>query len=478
MRIQKRQFGLGTLVFSILFTFSPSAFSQSLPLRDYLNQVQVDNDNYVASSRRTKALELRGDEWKLFARPNLIAGAEDYKDKRLTNNPQFQGSQTNMKTYYLGLHQTTNFGLDATLTYKYIQTNIIGAGSNFIPQPNFVVATPILELNQSLWKNFAGRQTEAKREGQAAAVRAERLSEEFNLIKMTSDAEVVYWRLVLARKLVVASKGNLERAERISSWFTKRSRMELTDRSDSLQGQAVLASRKIEMQAALDEERAAARAFNLMRGSTEEVVTEKLDELKYDQIVKLEPPDVTSTRKDLQAAQQSAIADRAKAKEAEENAKPDVSAYANLSLNGRAPSGSTSMDQSFSNKYPMTVIGVRLNVPLSLGIASDTRQGYRLQAETSEVIVQRKTYELSRNLLELTRLFEAAKKRLALAVELESAQQSKVNFERDRRGRGRSTTYQVIQFEQDYAAAQVTRINLESEILNIYAQLKTFGGSK
>jgi outer membrane protein TolC len=475
----KHRHRLGLTLASLLFfSLAPQAFAQALPLHAYLQQVQVDNDAFVVSVKRTQALELRGDEWKLFSRPNLIAGAEDYKDQRLTNNPKFQGAQTNLKSYFLGLHQTTNFGLDATLTYKYIQTNIIGADPAFIPQPNFVLASPILELNQSLWKNFLGRQVNAKREGQAAAARAERLNEEFNQIKMTADAESVYWRLVLARKLVVSTKGNLDRAERINSWFSKRSQMQLSDRSDSLQGNAILASRRIEMQAALNEERAASRAFNLMRGSSEEVVKEQLDELKYEQIVNLEAPKVVGQRKDLQAAEQAAIADRAKAKDAEENAKPDISAYASLSLNGRDPSGSNSIDQSFSNKYPMNIIGIKLNVPLSLGIASDTRQGYRIQAQTSELIVKRRTYELERNHLELTRLFEDGKKQLALFIDLEKAQKQKVDLERERRGRGRSTTYQVIQFEQDYASAQVNRINLESNILNLYAQLKTFGGSK
>lgn len=468
------------IVLSSAIASMGTAASTTVPLTmtDFMAVVEQQNGSYVASSQKANSLTLRGDEYLLYARPSLIAGAEHTKDARLTGAPAFQGTETNTKSYFLGVQQTTNFGLDAALTYKYVDTSIMGTNPTFFPQPHYIIASPVLELNQSLWRNWAGRQVSAKREAMNAQTKADQLNEQYNLIRMKSDAETAYWKLVVARKMVNSAKGNTERAERINSWYTKRSDMQLSDQSDSLQGKAILAARKLELEAALAEERAAARAFNMMRGSDQEDVTESLDELKYETIMNLKAPERQGMRKDIQAAAEQAKADRAKAIDAEESASADVKAYANLSLNGRNPQARTTVDQSFSNNYPMTMVGVKLDVPLSFGVASATRQGYRVQAESSDIIYKRKMYENERLWMDLSRKFEDAKNRLSLAIELEKAQQKKVDFEKTRRGRGRSTTIQVIQFEQDYASAQVSRINLESEIINLHAQLKTFGGAQ
>ncbi len=70
--------------------------------------------------------------------------------------------------------------------------------------------------------------------------------------------------------------------------------------------------------------------------------------------------------------------------------------------------------------------------------------------------------------------FTQAKNKLTLAYNLEEAQGEKLNFERDRHRRGRTTTFQVLQFEQDYATAQLGRLKQSFDLLQTHSQLKTF----
>jgi outer membrane protein TolC len=53
-------------------------------------------------------------------------------------------------------------------------------------------------------------------------------------------------------------------------------------------------------------------------------------------------------------------------------------------------------------------------------------------------------------------------------------QREKFEHERERLLRGRTTTYQAISFEQDYANTQLLRLRTQAEVLQTIAQMKAF----
>jgi outer membrane protein TolC len=67
-----------------------------------------------------------------------------------------------------------------------------------------------------------------------------------------------------------------------------------------------------------------------------------------------------------------------------------------------------------------------------------------------------------------------AKDRLRLIKELETAQRLKVTAEKTRLQQGRSTTLQMVLFEQDFLNAGVSRIIAGAEILDLVASLRSF----
>lgn len=464
----------------LVIALSPvlSHSQQVLNLDSFLDQVQGGNDQYRSAKTQEAALELRENEWKLLTRPNLFGTAEYEDDQRLTGAPVFQGRQTKRTHYNLGVEQSTTFGLDAKLYYDYIDTQIVGVDPTLFPIPHFIVSSPVLELNQSLWRNFAGREKVAQQEVSAANAQSQKLLASYGLVTLRAEAEKSYWRLVVARKMVTSAKETLERAQRMQQWSSRRERMSLTDRSDLLQAEATYAARQIELQTALDEEKNAALEFNKMRGEISATVAENLAAIETEQVASLQIPQKQGERLDVKAAAQTARAEKASARLAAEATKPDVKVFAKLSLNGRDQDAKTAMDQAWTTDYPMTTVGMKFTMPLWFGLTSDVREGYEAGAKSADLMYQRKTFETDKEWQDLTQKFENAKKRLMLALRMEKAQKQKMDYERTRHSKGRTTTYQVILFEQDFASAQTARIQLESEILNMFATLKTFGGSK
>jgi outer membrane protein TolC len=288
------------------------------------------------------------------------------------------------------------------------------------------------------------------------------------------EAEITYWRLALARQSVRISVDALIRAQRIHEWNARRARLSLGDRADTLQAEALLEIRKLELQAARDELRAASQSFNLTRAVPGAEVEEELAELEPKLIDALQPPARAPMRDDVRAAEQQALASQAGSRLAQERNKPQLDLYGSYALNGRQPELAPALGEPFKAHLPSRAIGVRLTLPLDLGTLSDTRAGYRREEVGSEMVYRARLFDQEESWRDLTTKLAEARRRLKLALEIERAQEEKLRYERARREKGRTTTYQILLFEQDFSQAQLQRLRAEADALTIHAQLKLF----
>ena len=89
---------------------------------------------------------------------------------------------------------------------------------------------------------------------------------------------------------------------------------------------------------------------------------------------------------------------------------------------------------------------------------------------------KRKSYEVDKEWDILLQRFQNFKKRLQLTQKLEKVQEKKLSQEKRRYNQGRTTTFQVLQFEQDFANSQLLKLRNERELIIVYNQLKLFSG--
>lgn len=452
----------------------------TLSLEAYLDQVRLGNKAFISSRKFEEGAELRSDEWKLLTRPRLIA-ATRYSDDQSEPQSAFQGSETEVLSYSLGVSQTTNFGLQASLVYQYADTSITGLAPEAVGllPSDTTLAGPVLELRQSLWSNGFGRQIQARQEATEAEALGAKFTQSFQQTQLLAGAENAYWALALAREAVQATRENLERAQRMQSLNAQRLRLQLVDRSDLLQATAAVQARTLEYETALDDERRAERAFNTARGLSSSTVAERLISLEKNMIERLKIPERVEFRDDVKAAEQNMRASRAGSIAQSETLKPTLDIVGSLGLNGYdQQSSSTAVSESFSTDYPEYRVALEFQAPLDFTTLRRSREGYQVQAAAAEVAFQRQIFEQERLWINLVSAFEDAVKQYKLALTMEDAQREKLNYERTRHSRGRTTVFQVIQFEQDFANAQLARIRSQANVLNAYAQIKTFGGGQ
>ncbi len=315
-----------TLFFFLLTTvFTANASNDKLSLEQFLNSVKSENQGYKASSSGEEAAKLYGAEAQIVYAPSLFSGAHYNDDAKHNPMPLFQYDKIISETYQLGIQQQTPIGLQGKFYYTLMKTQYKGLTPTN-PAP-FADARPTLELSQSLWRNDFGRETRAMVEAVKASAKADQHEEEFNKKNQLVQAEIVYWRLALARQNEDLARENLARAQKIYEWARRRVRLSLADRSDLLQATSVWQQRKLQLKKAQDDLRTVALAFNSARGQSGAEVLERLDPISKQMIDRLKLAPRTGERPDVLSAQQRTEALKARATMNREKNQPNLEIY-------------------------------------------------------------------------------------------------------------------------------------------------------
>lgn len=459
------------LSFGLLNSLPNFLSAQTLSLEDYLKQVKENHQGYAGSLLASTGAELRSRDSSLVLWPMLSGLAQfskDDKDDLLTSLDQ----QTR-HTFNLGVSEQTPFGLQAKFSYNmnYISFESLSGGTR--PAQKYYEGRPQLDLSQALWRNGFGSELRAGVRAAEAAARSVSFMESYRGRVILSQAESVYWNLSVAKEFVSIQSDVLKRAQDLYAWAKNRVELQLSDKSDRLQAEALLRLRELELKNAKDQERSAARAFNEFRGQNSDDVSESLASLDSAKIV---IPQRAELRDDTKAAREQQIATQANARLGREKTRPVVDVFGSLGLNGSRMGASDAFSESFKTDEPYLLGGLRISVPLNFGLAAKVKEGYQKEEVAAQKNFERKIFEQESQWANLLQRLDEAKERFELTKILEKVQKEKLKTEKERLNRARTTTFQVIQFELDNAQAQIARLKSHADILAIVAEMKTYGG--
>jgi outer membrane protein TolC len=468
-----------SVAFVIAAAIAPShgALAQTLLLGDFLEQVKSANKGLQASQLAFQAAEEKTADNEMVYKPTVFATVQTATDKKELVPISQRGSQSSQTSYQMGISKLTEWGTAAKLYYTTSNTAISDTDPRFVPEPKWIDAGTTLEVSHPLWKNKGGKDiataTQLHSEQSNVVRHSESLKRKMTLI----EAEASYWRLVIARESLRSAGENLTRSKRLVDWNAKRVRLELADSADLIQARALADVRQMEYTLAENEERAASHSFNTARGVNLSVVKESLVKLTPELLASVTAPADKTARDDIRIAESAAKMASLNADLAGSKYDPTVDIFASATLNGRDETTRTkAMSESFSSKYPTLVFGVRMSAPLGGENTSRLRGGWAKDASAASLQLEHKRFEVEREWNDLTRKLQEANERLRLVERIESSQLEKLNAERNRHAKGRSTMFQVLLYESDYAQSQLNVIRNKAEILGVAARMKTFGG--
>jgi outer membrane protein TolC len=269
---------------------------------------------------------------------------------------------------------------------------------------------------------------------------------------------------------------SLDRAKRLKDWSANRFRNNLVDESEVLQADANLQNREMELQDTLTEVDTALRSFNSLRETQEGITLEASTASETDSLLSVKIPKKSELREDVKAKLAANKAAIASAELGTQRNRPNLELYGTYSINGRNQYYSAAVDQSMTATRPFSIVGIRFTTPLDFDAVSDIKKAYTQEVMASEMSYKRRVYEVDQEWDILVERFENLKKRLALSQKLETVQEKKLIAEKRRYNGGRSTIFQVLQFEQDFANAQLLKLRNKNELIATYNQLKLFSG--
>ncbi len=459
----------------ILLISDLSIASESLNIDSYLGQVFDKNPAYKAAVENSSGAKLRNGESDLLVLPILTLQASQTIDEKDTFTPSVNGTRAETQAYKIALEQYTPFGLHAQLKYEqyYKDIAVPGGTSAAVPVPEYYGGNPSIELTQSLWRNGFGREIRAKRAGIDSGSLATHYAERFKVDGIRVESQMAYIKLFYSRKILGALKESLDVAQKMKDWTKKRLDQDLGDRSDYLQAKAAFEFRQFDLMQAEQDERSSARAFNSLRGVDSEVVVENLSEPKLT-LPNLKPYSPARSRDDVRAARKQLEYSRAQAQEGVERGRPSLDLFASYGWTGLDASESKARSEAFADDFPYYTVGVRFQSPLMFGILGDMKEGYEKEVQAAKFNLERKAQEEERDYKDLTDKLNTLSQKLKLAEILEESQREKVTSERLRQRRGKTTLFQVLQFEQDYVDAQLNKYKTEVELKTHVTQLQLY----
>ena len=465
---------LWSAMLSLSVGFS-SVQANALSLNEYLEQVKSQSLSYKGTAQQSEGAELLAREADLFFTPQLIAEASVGSNGKPSTPSMYD--RVRSQSYLLGISQQFNFGLQSRIYYSATRSEFVNAGAAINPD-KYWDASPVIELTMPLWGGAFGSTATANQEAARQANLAEKWQTEGQALSILVGAESTYWKLAAWQDVVRIQEQALKAAQDIFNYVSRKKKMNLGEQADVVQAQALFEARTLELQVARNESQEAARAFNKYLNKEINAPVEALEVVDYKALETLSVPAArTGTRPDVEASQAQLAAAKAQAALAIERNRPTLNLTGSYALNGRDNELNEAMKEAGQTEQDTAYVGVKFNMPLNFSAIGDAKAGALKKQRAAEMSRDYSVYSQEQDWANLTRTITDARDNLKLLSRIEAAQKTKIEVERSRLKQGRTTTYQVLLFEQDYTSAQVSKVKSAVNIFALQSQLKLYQAS-
>jgi outer membrane protein TolC len=466
----------GTLLGGVLWLYISisSHAAETLSLESFRKQVALKDPALRGAQMQSRAAlsaNLSKDELtdtKVFASYFLS------EDMRPTLNPSFQGTRTDMRLMSLGLQKTMDWGPTFSLSHNIVQTEIRDASATAIPESDFYDVFPEFKATVPLWRNFLGSETRAELMRREAEADARVLQAEIQYIDQNSQVDMTYFTHFANVENYKNQQELLERALRIFEWVRRQHSRDLMDIADLHQAEAAVTLRKIEIENAANELKLSARRLNDLRGVNSDEVEEVLREQDLD-LAQLKRIDAqTRVRRDLLLQKAQRQVQDMEFSLGYERIKPQLELAAKANWVGRDQEMSEAQSEFQTKDQPYYYVGLQFTMPIDAPKYLKVREGLADMKRGQELILQTTERDFETAWKNFVDTGQRLGTQIALLRELENTQKMKADAERLRFQRGRSTTFQVLSFEQDYISARSRRIAVELEARRFITQLAMY----
>lgn len=447
---------------------------QQITLKNFLLEVKNNNGEYRNYEEKMISDKAKISEKNLVTALTAFAEAGWQQDFKQPQIDYVNYDHINNTNYNIGLSQDTDFGLNAKLYYDLSKLGYV-ASEPFME--DYSVGSFKIGLKQDLLKNSFGEATRAEKSLIENQNMSNFYANEYSLKTILQNAENTYWNLVVLKQTIEVKKKSVKQLDEMYKYTAQKVKMNLMDVSDSMQSKAALETGKLDLQTSIDMEKDISRAFNYFRGINSDVIDATLEDIPWDylQSYKVEKeyqptPQLKSIEKQVDYVKANTIIQKDKYK-------PELAVEATYSFNGQQDSISRSFRNTFKDDLPDRSIGITFTAPLNFSSIKDYNYANYKDENAVKLLYKQQSLVDKANWDQLLDKLSYAQNRLKLSRQIELIQEQKLKEEVKRWRNGVSTTFQVLQFENELTQSRLDSLNIANEIFTIISNLKVFGSS-
>ena len=162
------------------------------------------------------------------------------------------------------------------------------------------------------------------------------------------------------------------------------------------------------------------------------------------------------------------------AKIEEENNKPALNIYGSYRVNQVEKNRISAINNSFDNIAPSGKVGIELSMPLNLFLTSDIKKGARSKASAEKTNYKQKAFQQEIDWQNLLQNITDFKENLKLSLQVQNIQKLKLENERNLLKQGRTSTYQILVFEQEFSNAELNTQQIAQKLHELIAEQKLY----
>ena len=472
------------IIFLLIFLQGAAAVfaRQKMTQDEFMKMAEKNNPEIIAADRSFEALAKKSQELDTLYQPTVNASGS-YSDDRsgLSFSSPFQTSDTSVTAYSIGLSQRNTYGTSLTVAYTGAITNLDLYSPMPIPGYPGIYSSigaytikPTLSISQSLLKDTKNGQTQANINKTKALARAGQYQQLFLRQQVLLKARTAYLNLALSREVLNFRRTSLERSGKVLEWTQRRVDLDLADKADLLEAQAGYKQRQLNLQTAQEDEIRAQRNFKEAMGSAVQTADYDLEKI-VDMVLCCEPADLSRTgeRADVLAADQQLTAATLAEREATLRVGPEVSLFGSTGFSGLALDYNAANNQAFSFEKPNYTVGLAVSMPLGYSLINTVKEGYHNDVEAAVQGLARARLSADNSWDDLATNWKNVKDRLQMARDIQDVQSKRVESEQKLFRRGRTTTFLVLNAQNDLddAVLSVYRLIFEELITKAQAEL-------
>lgn len=456
------------LLSSLLLTVSSNGFS-AISLDNYLGEVTGQNSRIISTQSNMESAGLQRSQAKILTSINAFSLLQLDSDRKQPQFADFEGISREKRTFQVGLEQNSSYGMTHRLFTNYSYINQKEA--SFIPNPRVANSALAYEFTFPLMRNFMGKNIQYQQDIINKRSTAEMYRESFDQRKVINEAQTAYWRLKTAQEIVKSQEEIIEQGEKFLKWTQGRVRDRLSEESDLRQAQAILDLRKFDLQKEKIELLKAQQVFNSIREQDLFAEVGELEDFPADNLLPSLPSEEEALKRpDLLSIEAQLRAEAVESQRIAELSKMELNLMGSAATNGLSYSAEPAYTKTFSGKYPTYMVGLRLTVPLDRQSVDDVQKSAKLKERGLKSALHRNRYETLAGLSQLKLEYEQLSRQLKIVGHLVEAQEIKLKTERERHRYGRSSTFQLLTFEQDFQQAKQDLIRTKGSLWQLSGQ--------